>query len=326
MKWKQLCATIAVAVSMVSGAWNAGAAEAPYPNRPIRLVIGFPPGGTSDLVGRVVANKLSELLGQPIVVDNRPGASGLIGTQLVQHAPPDGYTLLIAPSDITLAAGLPATPPYDPAKDFAPVGLLITYPHVLVASPGLPVKDAKELIALAKAKPGEINFASGGNGGSNHISGEAFRYAAHIDITHVPYKGNGPAITDLIADRVQLLFTSMGPVEAFIKAGKLKAIAVTGPNRLAALPNVPTISENAIPGYEFITWYGLVAPAGTPKAIIDRLNAELRKTMASPEVKEKLASIGGDLAVDSPEDFTKMMRSETLRWHKLAQDTGLKIE
>ena len=201
-------------------------------------------------------------------------------------------------------------------KDFAAIGLFINYPHVLVAYPGLPANNAKELIALAKAKPGQLNFASGGSGGSNHISGVAFAHAAGIDLTHVPYKGNGPAITDLLADRVQLLFTSIGPVEGHLKSGKLKAIAVTGPKRLAALPDVPTVSEIALPGYEFLTWYGLAAPAGTPRPIIDRLNADLRKTMASPEVIEKLANIGGDLTVNSPDEFTAMVE---VRSRALAQ-------
>ena len=204
--------------------------------------------------------------------------------------------------------------------------MIIDYPHILVASLNLPARDAKELIALAKAKPGELNFASGGSGSSNHISGEAFKSAAGVDITHVPYKGNGPAITDLLADRVQLLFTSMGPVEGHLKAGKLKAIAVTGKSRLAALPDVATVSENAIPGYEFTTWYGLVVPAATPRAVIDRLNADLRKTMASPEVKEKLASIGGDLTVGSPDQFGAMLAREVVRWRKLAKDTNLKLD
>jgi tripartite-type tricarboxylate transporter receptor subunit TctC len=315
---------LGVGVALVIGAGSAHAQ--PYPNKPIRLVIAFPPGGTSDFVGRVVASKMSEYLGQPIVIDNKPGAAGLIGTQAVQQAAPDGYTILLAPSDFTLVPGLQSKPPYDPVKDFAAVGLFINYPHVVVASPGLPAKDAKELIALAKVKPGQINFASGGNGASNHISGVAFAFAAGIDLTHVPYKGNGPAITDLLADRVQLLFTSIGPVEGHLKTGKLKAIAVTGPNRLAALPDVQTISENAVPGYQFLTWYGLAAPAGTPRPVIDRLNADLRRTMASAEVREKLASIGGDLTVNSPDEFAAMLKSEVVRWQKLARDTNLKLD
>jgi len=298
----------------------------PYPNKPVRMVIAFPPGGTSDFVGRVVAAKLSEFLGQPIVIDNKPGATGLIGTQDVARAAPDGYTLLLAPSDFTLIPTLQAKPPYDAQKDFAPIGMVLDYPHVLVANPNVAASNAKELIALAKSKPSQLNFASGGNGATNHISGEWFKLNSGADITHVPYKGNGPAITDLLADRVQLLFTSTGPVEAHLKSGKLKAIAVTGRNRLASLPDVQTVAESAIPGYQFTLWYGLVAPAGTPRPVIDRLNADLRRTMASPEVKEKLASIGGNLNVGSPEEFAAVLRDETVRWAKLAKDVGIKME
>ena len=297
-----------------------------YPSKPVRMVIAFPPGGTSDFVGRVVAAKLSEYLGQPIVVDNKPGATGLIGTQDVARAAPDGYTLLLAPSDFTLIPTLQAKPPYDAQKDFAPIGMVLDYPHVLVANPNVQAANAKELIALAKGKPGQLNFASGGNGATNHISGEWFKLNSGVDITHVPYKGNGPAITDLLADRVQLLFTSTGPVEAHLKSGKLKAIAVTGRNRLASLPDVQTVAESAIPGYQFTLWYGLVAPAGTPRAVIDRLNADLRKTMASPEVKEKLASIGGNLNVGSPDEFAALLRDETVRWAKLAKDVNIKMD
>lgn len=272
-----------------------------------------------------MANRLGEVLGQSVVVDNKPGATGLIGTENVKNSPPDGYSILLAPSDYTLVPSLQAKPTYDPLKDFAPVGMVVDYPHVLVASPGTPAKDVKELIAYAKANPGKLNFASGGNGGTNHISGEVFKQAAGIDITHVPYKGNGPAITDLLADRVQLLFTSTGPVEAHLKSGKLKAIAVTGKKRLASLPDVPTIAET-LPGYEFTLWYGLVVPAGTPKPVIATLNEALRKTMASPDVKEKLASIGGNLNVGSPEEMGALLTNETARWQKLAKDTNIKVD
>jgi tripartite-type tricarboxylate transporter receptor subunit TctC len=238
----------------------------------------------------------------------------------------DGYTILLAPSDYTLIPSLQAKPTYDPIKDFAPVGMVVDYPHVLVASPGVPAKDAKELIAYAKANPGKLNFASGGNGATNHVAGEVFERAADIDLTHVPYKGNGPAITDLLADRVQLLFTSLGPVEAHLKAGKLKAIAVTGKERLAALPGVQTVAENAIPGYSFTLWYGLVVPAGTPKPVVDKLNDALRKTMAAPEVKEKLSNIGGNLSVGSPDEMATLLRNESVRWQKLAKDANIKLD
>ena len=324
MKPTRLCALAVCCAALAIG--SSAAVAQSYPNKPVRMVIAFPPGGTSDFVGRVVANKLAEFLGQPIIVDNKPGATGLIGTEAVKMAAPDGYTILLAPSDFTLIPGLHPKPPYDPLKDFAPVGMVVDYPHVLVANPNVAASNAKELIALAKAKPSQLNFASGGNGATNHVSGEQFKQSAGVDITHVPYKGNGPAIVDLLADRVQLLFTSTGPVEAHLKGGKLKAIAVTGRTRLASLPDVPTIAESAIPGYAFSLWYGIVVPAGTPRPIIDKLNADLRKTMASPEVKERLATIGGNLNVGSPDEMSVLLRDELVRWTKLAKDVGIKVE
>jgi len=315
---------LAAGCAALAGAFPAAAQ--PYPNKPVRMVIAFPPGGTSDFVGRIVAAKLSEYLGQSIVIDNKPGASGLIGTQDVARAAPDGYTLLLAPSDFTVIPGLQQKPAYDALKDFAPIGMVLEYSHVLVANPNVAANNAKELIALAKANPGKLNFASGGNGATNHISGEWFKRNAGVDIVHVPYKGNGPAITDLLADRVQLLFTSTGPVEAHLKSGKLKAIAVTGTTRLTSMPDVPTVAENAIPGYQFKLWYGLVAPAGTPKPIVDKLNADLRKTMASPEVREKLASIGGTYNVGSPDEMASLLKTELANWTKLAADVGIKAD
>lgn len=325
-RWRRGSMAIAMLAAVASLALPVGAAAQSYPTKPVRMVIAFPPGGTSDFVGRVVAAKLSEFIGQSIVVDNKPGASGLIGTQDVARATPDGYTLLLAPSDFTVIPGLQEKPPYDPIRDFAPVGMIIEYSHVLVAHPNVAASNARELIALAKAKPGHLNFASGGNGATNHISGEWFKRNAGVEITHVPYKGNGPAIIDLLADRVQLLFTSTGPVEAHLKSGKLKAIAVTGKNRLSSMPDVSTVSENALPGYEFLLWYGLVAPAGTPRAIVDRLNADLRKTMAAPDVREKLASIGGTHNVGSPDEMATLLKTELANWTRLARDVGIKVE
>ena len=320
---KILCSLLAgTAAMLVAGAVIAQ----PYPNHALRLIVAFPPGGTSDFVGRIVATKLSEFLGQAVVVDNRPGASGLIGTQAVAKAAPDGYTILLAPSDFTVIPSLQNPPPYDALKDFVPVGMVVDYSHVLVAHPDVAANTPAELIALAKARPGQLNYASGGNGGTNHIAGEAFKSRAGIDITHIPYKGNGPAITDLLTNRVQLLFTSMGPVEGHLKSGKLKAIAVTGKKRLPSLPDVQTIGESALPGYEFTLWYGVAAPAGTPPAIIERLNADLRRTMESPEVRDRMASLGGNLTVGSPEEFGTLIRNEILRWTKLAKDAGIKAE
>lgn len=315
-----------VLTSLVCAIANGPAAAQQYPAKPLRMVIPYPPGGTSDFVGRVIAAKLSELLGQTIVVDNKAGAASVIGTLAVAQAAPDGYTILLAAPEFTLNPSLQAKPPYDPMKDFSAVALVASYPHVIVGSPGVPAESAKALIALAKEKPNELYFASGGNGASNHVSAEWFMYSAGIKMTHVPYKGNGPAITDLLADRVQILFTSISPVEQYLKAGKLKAVAVTGPKRLAALPNVPTVSENGIPGYDFTTWYGVLAPAATPAPIVNRLNAELRRAMQSPEVRDKLAAMGADLSVGSADDFAELLRSELVRWTRLVKETGLKVD
>jgi tripartite-type tricarboxylate transporter receptor subunit TctC len=297
-----------------------------YPSKTLRMVVPNPPGGTTDFVGRVIAAKLSDLMGQTIVVENKAGAAQVIGTVAVAQAQPDGYTILLAAPEFTLNPSLQSKPPYDPLKDFEPVALVANYPHVIVGSTAVAATSAKELIDLAKAKPDELHFASGGSGSSNHVSAEWFMYSAGIRMTHVPYKGNGPAITDLLADRVQILFTSISPVEQHIKAGKLKAIAVTGSKRLASLPNVPTVSEVGIPGYDFTVWYGFFVPAGTPRTIVDRLNADLVRTMQSPEVREKLAPMGADLTVSTPDGFGTLLRDELVRWTKLAKETGLKVD
>lgn len=297
-----------------------------YPARPIRMIVGYPPGGTSDIVGRAVAVGLAEALGQPVVVENRGGAAGLLGTLAALQAPPDGYTLLLTASDFTIIPGLQRTPRYDPVRDFAPVGRIITYPHALIVSNGSGIASVAELIRQAREKPGALNYASGGSGGSNHVSAEWFRLKAGIEMTHVPYRGNGPAIADLLTNRVQILFTSMGPVEAMVRAGQLRAIGVTGPHRLPDFPDVPTIAESGLSGYDFSNWYGLSVAAGTPAPIVERLNDALRKALEMPEVQKGLASLGGDLTVGSPAEFAAMMQAEKLRWAELVKATGLQIE
>ena len=297
-----------------------------YPARPIRMIVGYPPGGTSDIVGRAVAVGLAEALGQPVVVENRGGAAGLLGTLAALQAPADGYTLLLTASDFTIIPGLQRTPRYDPVRDFAPVGRIITYPHALIVSNGSGIASVAELIRQAREKPGALNYASGGSGGSNHVSAEWFRLKAGIEMTHVPYRGNGPAIADLLTNRVQILFTSMGPVEAMVRAGQLRAIGVTGPHRLPDFPDVPTIAESGLSGYDFSNWYGLSVAAGTPAPIVERLNDALRKALEMPEVQKGLASLGGDLTVGSPAEFAAMMQAEKLRWAELVKATGLQIE
>ena len=245
----------------------------------------------------------------------------------VAKAAPDGYTLLLITPSFTANPALYPKLPYDSVKDFAPVAQVLSYPHVLVASAGLPASSVQDVIALAKANPGRINYASGGSGGSNHLAAEMFKSLTSVQLTHIPYKGNGPAITDLLADRVQLLFTGMAPVEAQVKAGKLKALAVTGPKRLASAPDVPTMLEAGVPDFDLVSWYGVLVPWGTPKSIIERLNADLRKTMQSPEVRDKMvASLGADTTVSSPEAFGAMLRKEFVLWGKLVREMNIKVE
>lgn len=301
--------------------------SATYPSKPVRMVIPYAPGGTSDFVGRAFAARLAEHLGQPVVIDNRPGAGEIIGTEAVAKAPPDGYTILLITPSFTVNPALQPKLPYDSAKDFEPVALVASYPHVLIGSAGLPAGNVREVIAFAKANPGTLNYASGGNGGSNHLAGEMFKQLAGVNITHIPYKGNAPAITDLLGDRVQLLFTGMGPVEQHVKSGKLKALAVTGPRRLASAPDVPTMAEAGLPAYDLVSWYGVLAPAGTPRAVIERLNADLRRTMQSPDVRDKLAaSLGADTTVGTSEEFGAMLRNEFGTWGKLVKDMSIRID
>ena len=314
---------MALAAGLVATGLSTAALAQTYPSEPIKLVVPFPPGGTSDFVGRVVSETLGKQLGQPVIVENRPGAAGTIGTVGVSQAAPDGYTILLTSSDITITPIIQANAPFDPIKDFAPIGLVLRYSHYLVASAAFPAKTVGDLITLAKAKPGTINFASGGIGGSNHMAAERFQSVAGIKLTHVPYKGNGPAITDLVANRVQLLWTSLPPVQAFISSGKLKIIGITSKERSPATPDVPTFSESGLPGYELNNWFGVLAPPKTPPAIVERLNAALKETMASPEVLKRLEALGMDPVVNQPAEFSAMLKDEMESWRLIAKQAGL---
>lgn len=314
-----LAAALMGAASLGSAAYAAD----DYPTKVVRMVVPFPPGGTSDFVGRVVAEQLGKELGQSIVVENLPGAAGVIGTVNVTQSAPDGYSLLLTSSDVTIVPSVQKKPAYDPIKDFAPVALLLRYSHYLVANPELPAKTIGEVIALAKAEPGVINFASGGVGGSNHMAGERFQNFAGVKLTHVPYNGNGPAITDLVANRVQLLWTSLAPVRGFVDAGQLKLVGITSSKRAVGTPDVPTFDESGLPGYELDNWYGVLAPAGTPEDIVLKLNGALAETMANEEVQKKLASIGAESASDTPAEFGQLIAEELKSWRKIAEDAGI---
>ena len=298
-----------------------------YPARPVRLVITYPPGGTTDFVGRPVAQKLSELLGQSVVVDNRGGAGGTIGTMIVAQAPRDGHTLLLGTS-----AGMVINPllqpklPYDAVRDFAPVSRTNINPQALVANAGLPVNSVKELIAYAKAHPGRLNVASSGIGTPNHLGAEMLKHLAAIDIVHVAYKGGGPAMTDLIAGQVQLQFSSIPTVLTHVKAGRVKMLAIGSAKRSPALPDVPTIAEAGVPGYEYTTWYGIFAPAGTPAATVKLLNAAVTKAVLSPEVTQRLAPQGAEPSPSTPQELTQYMKEESARWAKTIRAANVRIE
>ncbi|MES2564368.1 MAG: tripartite tricarboxylate transporter substrate binding protein [Pseudomonadota bacterium] len=298
-----------------------------YPNRPVRLVITYPPGGTTDFVGRPVAQKLSEIMNQQFVVDNRGGAGGVIATMIVAQAPADGYTLLLGTSSGMLINPL-LNPklPYDGFRDFAPVSRTNINPQALVATPSLPANTVKELIAYARANPGKLNVASSGIGTPNHLGGEMLKYMAKLDIVHVAYKGGGPAMTDLIGGQVQLQFSSIPTVLAHTKAGRIKMLAIGSAKRSPALPDVPTIAEAGVPGYEYTTWYGVFGPRALPKPIVAQLNAAVVKALASPDMHQRLMSQGAEPSASSPEELTSYMKEESARWAKVIKAAGIKIE
>jgi tripartite-type tricarboxylate transporter receptor subunit TctC len=296
-----------------------------YPVRPVRLVIPFPPGGSNDVVGRLVATHLSERLGKQIVVDNRSGAGGVIGTEVVAKSPPDGYTLLIISMAHAVNPWLYKLS-YDPIKDFTPVGLLAKGANVLVVHPSLPVHSVKDLVALAKQKPGDLQYASAGIGSFQHLGGELFKLMAGVDILHVPFKGGGPAMVDIVGGHTKVMFSSMVQTVPQIKAGKLRALGTGGLERSPVLPDIPTIAEAGVPGYEAVNWWGVVAPAGTPQAIIDKVNAEIEAVQQSPEVQKQFANEGATAMPMKPADFGGFMVSEMNKWEKVVKQGGLKAE
>jgi tripartite-type tricarboxylate transporter receptor subunit TctC len=297
-----------------------------YPAKPIRMVVPWPPGGTTDILGRVLGQKLSESFGQPVVIDNRGGAAGNIGSEAAAKSPPDGYTLLLGTmSTHAMNQFLYSKMTYDPVNDVAPISLVANVATVLVVHPSLPVSNIKDLVVLAKANPGKLNFASGGVGSFNQLCAELLKLTAKIDIVHVPYKGGGPAVTDLLGGQVEMLFTGAPVTMPHIKAGKLKVIAVTDSKRAAALPDVPTIGE-ALPGYEFNNWYGVMAPVGTARPIVDKLNAETARILALPDVREKFTSLGADPTPSTPDKFGSVMKSDADKWGKIIKLTGARAD
>ncbi len=319
------CATTCLLTAMLIIASAAPAQT--YPIRPIRWVVTYPPGGPTDVVARAVGAKLTEAWGQQIVIDNRAGAGGVIGTDIAAKAVPDGYTLLFGTSaGLTINPALNSKLPYDAVKDFAPVSLLVLNPQILVVHPAVPASSVKELVALAKARPGQLNYASVGLGSPNHMGMELLKALTGIDIVHVPYKGTGPAITDLLGGQVQLMFNSMPSVLPLVASGKLKALAVGSAQRSPAVPDIPTVAEAGVPGFENVTWYGMFAPAKTPHDIIVKLNKQVVQILASPEMAQRLASQGAEPRSSTPEELTKFMRVESERWKKVIKTAGIKVE
>jgi len=302
------------------------AVQAQYPTKPVRLVVPYPPGGPTDFVGRAVAAKLTELLGQQMVVDNRPGAGTVIASEMIARAAPDGYNLLFGTGGGTFLAPLilPKVP-YDPQKDYAPVAMLVMSPQVLVVHPSTGANSVKELIAVAKAKPGQFNFSSVGTGTSPHLGGELFKSLAGVDIVHVPYKGTAPSMTDLIAGRVQLAFSSIPTVLTHVQAGRLRMLGTGGTKRSPALPDIAPIAES-LPGFELVTWYALFAPAGTPAAIVNRLNTETAKVLKDADIQKRFGEQGLETTIMTPQELKRYTENDVSRWSRLIKAANIKAQ
>ena len=296
-----------------------------YPTKQIRFVVPFAPGGGNDILGRVVALKLNEAFGVPVVVDNRGGAGGTIGTEIVAKSPPDGYTLLI--NNVSLAVNVTLYPklPYDTLKDLEPVSLAGRQPNILVVHPSLPAKSVKELLALARAKPGELSYSSGGIGSSSHLSGELFKLMTDTKIVHIPYKGMGPALVDLVSGQVQLAMATMASALPHVKSGRIRPLAVSTATRVEVVPDVPTMQEAGVKDFDYSTWYGIVVPGGTPQPVVTRLNETLVKVLASDDVKKRFGGQGVVPASTSPQEFKAYLRAEVEKWAKVVKASGMKV-
>ena len=321
-------AVLAAALALAGGLAPALAADpvADYPSRPIRIVVPFAAGGPSDIMARTLAQKLTLAWGQPVVVDNRTGAAGIIGADAVAKSAPDGYTLLQAQVGDTISVSLYSKLPYNFEKDFAPITLAGLTPFILVAHPSVPAHDLRELIALAKAKPGTLSFGSSGAGTASHLAGELLKSSAGIDITLVPYKGQAPATGDLLGGQISMMFNNPITSLAHVKTGKLRALAVSTGKRFSQLPEVPTVAESGLPGFDVGFWLGALAPAGTPRPIVDKLNAAMVKALREPDVVERLAGLGVEIVGTSPDEFARVIRADIVKWAKVVKDSGAKAD
>ncbi len=320
---RALCTFFFVAVSP---AWSAQPAVEQYPVKPIRFVVPQPPSGTVDILARMLGQKLAEALRQQVVIDNRGGASGTLGSDLVAKAPADGYTILMTMTSHTTTPSLYPKLPYDPIKDFVPVSMVTSAALILVVNPALPVQTVKDLIALAKAKPNQLNFTSAAIGSGGHLSGELLRSMTGIVVTHVPYRGTGPAVVALVANEVQFMFAGLLPAQVQVKANRLRAIAVTSAKRSAFMPDLPTVAESGLPGFEYVGWYGVLAPAGTPSAIVKRLHAEIVSVLALPEIRDRLAGDGAEVVGNTPVEFAAFLKTDIARWAPVIKQSGARLE
>ena len=305
---------------------TAAPAGAQYPERAVRLIVPFAPGGGADLTSRLIAQRLPDALGRQVIVDNRAGGASNIGTEAAARSAADGHTLLLATLSMAVNASLFPKLPFNALKDFEPVSLLVTVPLVVVVHPALPVQTIQDLIALAKSRPGTLNYASGGIGSANHVAGELFKHMTGVQIAHVPYKGGGPAIADILGGHVSLLFGTLTSTHEFAKSGRLRALATTGGKRSVAAPELPTVAESGLPGYLVEAWYGVMAPTGTPRPIIDRLAVELARIVQAPDVRETLRAQGTEAVGSTPEEFARYLRAEIEKWSKMVKAQGLRNE
>jgi len=320
-----LIAILIVPLAALMPGYVLAQAEA-YPNKPLRFILPFPPGGGTDILGRLIAERMTASLGQPVVIENRGGAGGNVGAEAAAKSAPDGYTIVLVAPSLAISPSLYSKLAYDPVKDFAPISLVATVPNVMITHSSVPARTLREFIALAKAKPGGMNFGSGGSGTSNHLAGELFNIVAGVKLVHVPYKGVNLAMNDVLSGEVHLVVIGVPAAAPHIKAGKLRALALIAPQRSPALPDVPTVAEAGLPDFEVTTWYGVLAPAGTPRPIVTRLNAELVKIMHAPELKDRLATLATDPQTSTPEEFAAYIKQEIAKWGEVVRKAGLKAE
>jgi len=317
---------LVVAFGLIAGLATQAVVAQPYPAKPVKLVVTYPPGGSSDLMARILGQKLSELWGQPVIVESKPGAAGSIGMDYAAHQAPDGYSFVIGNLGPVTVNPLLSKVPYDIERDFIAVSLISTGPNILVVNPATPVKTLEELVAYARANPGKMNFGSSGAGSVAHLSGEMFKNIAKLDITHIAYKGGILSVQDLVAGHVQIVFSDALPVMQFIKSGRLRALATTGPERSPSMPDIPTCAESGMPGLVAVNWWGVLLPAGTPKAIVQKFHADIVKVMKDADLKERFAQLGVDAVSSTPEDFAAFMRAEAVKYAKLIKDADIKID